>query len=63
MVKLESSFKNMALVLTGISLFAGALLASVYTVTQEPIEAAKAAKQQHAIKEVLPAFVTLAEAD
>lgn len=63
MAKLESSFKNMVLVLTGIALFAAVTLASVYTVTKEPIEQAKIAKQQNAIKEVLPAFDKLGEAE
>ena len=56
MTKLTSSFKNMLLVLTGISLFAAAALASIYTVTKEPIEASKIARQQQAISEVLPPF-------
>lgn len=53
----------MVLVLTGITLFAAATLSSVYTLTKAPIEAAKTAKQQNAIKEVLPPFETLDEAD
>lgn len=63
MAKLESSFKNMVLVLTGITLFAAVTLASVYTLTEKPIAEAKKAKQENAIKEVLPAFDTLAAAD
>ena len=46
----------MVLVLSGIALFAATTLASVYEFTKAPIEASKVAKQQHAIKEVLPAF-------
>lgn len=62
MAQLESTFKNMVLVLAGISLFAAITLASVYSVTKEPIAASKVAKQQNAIKEVLPsAFDHLAE--
>ena len=61
MAQLESSFKNMVLVLSGITLFAAATQASVYSLTKEPIAASKAAKQQNAIKEVLPAFNHLAE--
>lgn len=61
MAKLASNFTNMVLVLTGISLFAAVALGSVYSVTQEPIEAAKTAKQQNAIKEVLPAFERMDE--
>lgn len=56
MAQLESSFKNMVLVLTGIALFAAVTLSSVYTFTKEPIAASKKAKQQNAIKEVLPPF-------
>ncbi|MDO9152235.1 MAG: RnfABCDGE type electron transport complex subunit G [Paludibacter sp.] len=56
MAQLESSFKNMLLVLTGITLFAAITLSSVYTLTKEPIAASKIAKQQNAIKEVLPPF-------
>ena len=62
MAQLESSFKNMVLVLSGIALFAAGTLASVYEFTKAPIEASKVAKQQNAIKEVLPAsFDHLAE--
>ncbi len=61
MAQLESSFKNMVLVLSGITLFAAVTLASVYTFTKEPIAASKTAKQQNAIKEVLPPFDHLAE--
>jgi Na+-translocating ferredoxin:NAD+ oxidoreductase subunit G len=61
MAQLESSFKNMVLVLSGIALFAAGTLASVYTLTKAPIEAAKMAKQQNAIKEVLPAFDRIAD--
>lgn len=56
MAKLESNFKNMVLVLTLISLVASLALASVYELTKAPIEAAKKAKKEQAIKEVLPAF-------
>jgi len=56
MAKLESNFKNMVLVLTLISLVASLALASVYEITKAPIEAAKKAKKEQAIKEVLPAF-------
>lgn len=54
MKKLESNFKNMVLVLSGITLFAAFALASVYTLTVEPIAKSKIAKEQNAIKEVLP---------
>lgn len=62
MAQLESSFKNMVLVLSGIALFAAGTLASMYEFTKEPIAASKMAKQQNAIKEVLPSsFDHLAE--
>ena len=54
MKKLESTFLNMFLVLTIISVVAGAGLAAVYNVTKEPIEKANLEKQQAAIKAVLP---------
>jgi electron transport complex protein RnfG len=56
MAQLESSFRNMVLVLTGIAIFAAATLSSVYTFTKEPIAASNKAKQQNAIKAVLPPF-------
>ncbi len=46
----------MVLVLTGIAIFAAATLSSVYTFTKEPIAASNKAKQQNAIKAVLPPF-------
>lgn len=55
MAQLESSFKNMVIVLSVIALIAAGTLASVYEFTKAPIEASKLAKQQNAIKEVLPA--------
>jgi electron transport complex protein RnfG len=61
MARLESSFTNMLLVLTGISLFAAITLASVYTATKAPIEASKTAGQQRAIHEVLPPYERLAD--
>ncbi len=62
MAKLESSFKNMFIVLTVISLIAAGSLASMYSLTKTPIELAKAKKTQDAIKDVLPAFDKLEEA-
>lgn len=46
----------MVLVLTGIAVFAAVALGSVYSLTQEPIAASKKAKQENAIKAVLPDF-------
>jgi electron transport complex protein RnfG len=64
MAQIESSFKNMVLVLVAIAIFAAGTLASVYVLTKEPIAASKIAKQQNAIKEVLPkTFNHLAEPD
>lgn len=56
MAKLESNFRNMLLVLSGITLFAALALSSVYAFTKEPIALSKIAKQQNAIKNVLPPF-------
>ncbi|MDD3322153.1 MAG: RnfABCDGE type electron transport complex subunit G [Paludibacter sp.] len=56
MAKLESNFRNMVLVLSGITMFAALALASVYTFTKGPIAMAKIAKQQNAIKNVLPPY-------
>jgi electron transport complex protein RnfG len=53
---MESSFKNMVLVLTGITVLAGAILGFVNDLTTAPIQAAKAAKQENAIKAVAPSF-------
>ncbi len=50
----KSSFKNMALCLFAICLVCSALLAGVYALTNDPIAAANAAKNEKAIKEVLP---------
>jgi len=52
--KLESSFKNMVLVLFLVTLVCSAAVAYVYTLTAEPIQAAKEAKQAQAIEEVIP---------
>ncbi|MFW9597726.1 MAG: electron transporter RnfG, partial [Paludibacter sp.] len=62
MAQLESSFKNMIIVLSVIAFIAAGTLASVYEFTKAPIEASKLAKQQNAIKDVLPkTFDHLAE--
>jgi Na+-translocating ferredoxin:NAD+ oxidoreductase subunit G len=63
MAKLESSFKNMVLVLTSITLFAAVALGSVYKLTKDPIEASKKAKQENAIKEVLPPGIEIKQTD
>ena len=51
----KSSFKNMTLCLLVICLACSALLAVIYAVTKEPIAIAEKAKNDAAIKEVLPA--------
>ena len=56
MAKLESSLKNMLLSLTAIALIAAGLMASLYSVTSEPIQKSKEQKSVEAIKAVLPAF-------
>jgi Na+-translocating ferredoxin:NAD+ oxidoreductase subunit G len=62
MAKLESTFKNMVLVLSVITLVSAVALGSVYNLTKEPIEASKRAKRENAIKEVLPQFERIDEA-
>ena len=57
----KSSFKNMTLCLLAICLVCSGLLAGVYALTKEPIEKASAAKNEAAIKEVLPPEVAKIE--
>ena len=58
----QSSFKNMTICLLAICLVCSGLLAGVYALTAEPIAAAAAAKNEAAIKEVLPeSAVTIEE--
>lgn len=59
MKKLESSFANMVIVLTVITVVAAACLGAMNNATAEPIAASKKAKQEAAIKAVLPVFATL----
>lgn len=56
MAKRESSFKNMLLTLTVISVVASSSLAIVYEVTKEPKAKAELQRKVNAIKEVVPAF-------
>ncbi|MDD4199450.1 MAG: RnfABCDGE type electron transport complex subunit G [Paludibacter sp.] len=63
MAKLESTFRNMVLVLTSITLVAAVALGSMYNLTKEPIEASKKAKQENAIMEVLPPDVSIKGTD
>ena len=59
MAKKESSLKNMIVSLVSISFVASLALGGVYIITKEPIELAAIAKQQNAIKEVVPEFDSL----
>jgi len=61
MAKLESNFKNMVISLSTIALVSSFLLSFVYGLTAGPIERARYAKQQSAIREVLPEFDRLAQ--
>ena len=56
MAKTESTFKNMVLSLTLISLSAAACLGFVYEFTKEPIELSNLNKKLEAIKQVVPEF-------
>ena len=56
MAKTESTFKNMVLSLTMISLVASALLGIVYQMTKAPIELSVPNKKLAAIKQVVPEF-------
>lgn len=59
MSKKESSFANMLLTLFVVTAVAALALGGVYTVTKEPIELAKKAKLQSALRVVLPEFDTI----
>ena len=50
----KSSFKNMVICLFAICIVCSSLLAGVYALTKAPIDAAAKAKNEAAIKEVLP---------
>ncbi|MEI6048498.1 MAG: RnfABCDGE type electron transport complex subunit G [Bacteroidota bacterium] len=56
MAKTESTFRNMALSLTLISLTASACLGFVYEFTKEPIALSNLNKKLEAIKQVVPEF-------
>jgi Na+-translocating ferredoxin:NAD+ oxidoreductase subunit G len=56
MAKTESTFKNMVLSLTLISIGASASLGFVYVMTKEPIEMSVQNKKIEAIKQVVPDF-------
>ena len=58
----KSSFKNMVIYLFAICVVCSSLLAGVYALTKAPIDAAAKAKNEAAIKEVLPvSAVTIEE--
>lgn len=57
--KVKSSFINMVLTLMIITVVASLALGSIYNLTKEPIEAAKKAARERAIKLVLPEFDSL----
>lgn len=56
MAKTESTFRNMVLSLTLISLGASASLGFVYVITKEPIELSILNKKLNAIRQVIPEF-------
>lgn len=56
MAKKESSFINMVLTLTVVTMVASFTLASVYNLTKEPIARAREAARQAAINMVVPEF-------
>lgn len=56
MKKLESSLKNMLLVLTGVTVVSVALLAYMNELTREPIAAANAQTLKDAVSAVVPGF-------
>ena len=53
---MESSLKNMVLVLFTITLISSAAVGGVYMITKEPIEQAKVAAVNDALKQVLPEY-------
>ena len=59
----QSSFKNMTVCLFAICIVCSSLLAGVYALTKEPIDAAARAKNEAAIKEVLPPAAVTIEAE
>ena len=56
MSKIESSFRNMVISLTLISIVASAGLGAIYEYTKEPIAQANLMKKIEAIKQVVPEF-------
>ena len=56
MAKKESSFKNMVITLSVITLASSAIMGGIYILTKDPIEVANIAKTNLAIAEVVPVF-------
>ena len=61
MAKKESTFKNMTIALFVITAVAGLTLATVYSVTKEPITMSQKAKINGAIQRVIPDFDAIAD--
>ncbi len=61
MAKKESNFINMTIALFVITAVAGLAMATVYSVTKEPIAASQRAKINNAIKMVIPDFEVLSD--
>jgi Na+-translocating ferredoxin:NAD+ oxidoreductase subunit G len=61
MAKRESTFKNMLVVLSVVTLLSAGSLGSVYNLTKDAIEAAKLKAQNDAIGQVLPPFEEIRE--
>ncbi len=59
MAKRESNFVNMVITLAAVTVVASFTLATVYNLTMEPIAAAREAKRQAAIGQVVPEFDSL----
>ena len=53
---MESSLKNMVLVLFTITLISSAAVGGVYMITKEPIAQAKVAAVNNALQQVLPEY-------
>lgn len=61
MAKKESTFKNMTIALFVITTVAGLAMATVYSMTKEPIAISQKAKINNAIKMVIPEFETVSD--
>ncbi len=60
---MESTLKNMVIVLFAITLIASAAVGGVFMITQEPIAQAQAAATRVALEQVLPSFDATQERD